>query len=376
MIPRSLFLPLLAALFLLVGMCDARDIATSKHLPSPPRLWSVPQPLSAVEGLWKRRLHHSDADSDSDSGSSDSDTDSTSEATSSGTSSNTNNDNDDDDDDNDTSTSTSASGNRCLKNRNSTRVLTNDDGYGHYYSSGIGSENSTSGGSTRDGSGTAPRFDNSTDAWVVLKDDAAANDVDDDDQHFLSYLGGAAVPYKSGDKSPNGVSSKRFDNLAFATVDEDSVKDGSCAVPNTSYAYKYESAYSLSSGNVPVYCACDPYGLCGCDDFHQNSSFVPAMLSYLGLDREAKNVSKLCTVSIDGTTTILIDGGLSNGSTKVDPEAAAVLTRVPTSRTTRCPGGSGGDSAAPVSMSVNSGLLAWTGILSLGMAFGMSLIWI
>jgi hypothetical protein len=241
------------------------------------------------------------------------------------------------------------------------------------------SKSSTSGGTTLDGSGSAPLFDNRTGAFVALKDIATVSNVENDDQHFLSYLGGAAVPYKAGAKSPNGVSPRHFDNLAFATVKETAVKDGACAVPNTSYAYKYESTYTLSNSSVPVYCACDIYGLCGCDDFHKNSSFVPTLLSYLGLGDEARNVSKVCTVSIDGTTTILVNGGLVNGSTKADPKALPVVTRVPTSKTTRCPAGSGsgsgGVSAAPASMSVNSGLLAWAGLLSVGMAFGMSLIW-
>ncbi|KAL3447124.1 hypothetical protein BJX65DRAFT_308191 [Aspergillus insuetus] len=186
------------------------------------------------------------------------------------------------------------------------------------------SKSSTSGGTTLDGSGSAPLFDNRTGAFVALKDIAAASNVDNDDQHCLSYLGGAAVPYKAGTKSPNGVSPRRFDNLAFATVKEAA----------------YESTYNLSNGSVPVYCACDIYGLCGCDDFHKNGSFVPTLLSYLCLGDEASNVSKVCTISIDGTTTILVNGGLVNGSTNADPKALPIITRVLTSKTTRCPAGS------------------------------------
>ncbi|KAL2825192.1 hypothetical protein BDW59DRAFT_161907 [Aspergillus cavernicola] len=362
---RSSLLTLLAAVFLCLGVCTGLNVGTRRDLHSKTSLSSVSRSIDTVEAFWKRRVHH---DSDSDT-----DTDSTSDSTSNSQSSSNTADNDDNDGTSQTSTSTT-----CVRQRNTTRILHNDDGYGHYYSSGIGSENSTAGGTTPDGSGTEPRFDNSTGAWVTLED-GAANDIDIDDQHYLSYLGGAAVPYKSGDNSPNGLSPKRLDNLAFTTVGEDSITDGSCAVPNSSFAYQYESQYSLSSGNVPVYCTCAPYGLCGCDDFHANSSFVPAVLSYLGLGTEAKNISKLCTVSLESTTTILVDGGLSNGSTKADPDAKSVITRVPRSRSTRCPssGSGGGGSAAPVSLSVNNGLLvAWTGTLSLGMAFGMSLVWL
>ncbi|KAL3474922.1 hypothetical protein BJX99DRAFT_230544 [Aspergillus californicus] len=350
---RSPLLMLLAAA-LCLSLCTALSIDRRRdlHLETPR---SISRTWETVETLWKRRIHSSDADSDADT-----------DSTSSSQSSSSNNDDDDDD-------TSSSSSSTCTNVRNKTRIIYNDDGYSSYYSSGIGSKNSTAGGTTPDGSGTAPKFDNSTGAWVTLADDAAANNVSIDNQKYLSYLGGAATPFKSGDDSPSGLSPKHLTDLAFTTVNEDSISDGSCAVPNTSYAYVYESKYSLTTGDVPVYCACDPYGLCGCDDAHSNSSFVPAMLGYLGLETEAKNVSRVCTVLIDGTTTILVDGGLSNGSTKADPNADSVLVRVPRSTSGRC-GSGGGGSAAPMSMSVNSGLLlAWTGILSVAMVFGMTL---
>ncbi|KAL4933361.1 uncharacterized protein BDV17DRAFT_107682 [Aspergillus undulatus] len=358
---RPSLLTLLAAVFLCLGVCAARSVPMRRDLRPAVSLPSFDHILDTVE-IWKRRVHDSSADSSSSSSSSsDSDSDSTSTSTTSSTTTANNNDGDDDDN----TSSTTSTTNRCLKDKNVTRVIQNDDGYGHYYSSGIGSENSTAGGTTPDGSGTAPRFDNSTGAFVTLADDDAANDVSIDNQHYLSYLGGAAIPFKSGDDSPNGLSPKKFDNLVFATVDEDSVKDGSCAVPNTSYAYEYRSKYSLSSGSVPVYCVCDPYGLCGCDDHHGNSSFVDAMLAYVGLDGEAKNISKACTVLLDGATTILVDGGLSNGSTKADPDADAVFAREPRTKGGRCPGSGGNGTGAATALSVNSWL---AGMVLLGMA--------
>ncbi|KAL4920146.1 hypothetical protein BDW62DRAFT_177722 [Aspergillus aurantiobrunneus] len=340
---RSPLLTLLAAALLFLSVCAARSVPTRRDAVSLP---SIDDTLNIVE-IWKRRVHHSSSDS--------SDSDSDSDSTSSSSTKN--------DDADDTSSSTS---NTCLKQKNVTRIIQNDEGYGHYYSDGIGSENSTAGGTTPDGSGTAPRFDNSTGAFVTLADDAAANNVDLDSQHFLSYLGGSAFPFKSGDKAPSGLSPRKLDNLAFATVDESAVSTGSCAVPNTSYAYQYQSQYRLSSGNVPVYCLCDPYSVCGCDDNHSNSSFVPAMLAYIGLDTEARNVSKACTISLDGATTILVDGSLSNGSTKADPNADDVFTRKPRTKSGKCGGGTG----AAAAVSVNSWLL---GSVVLGMA---SLVWL
>ncbi|KAL4780372.1 hypothetical protein BJX76DRAFT_360922 [Aspergillus varians] len=348
---RSPLLTLLAAVFLCLGVCAARSLPTRRDLRSPISLPSIDQALETVE-IWKRRHHDSDSGSSSDSSS---------------TASSNNNNNNNNDDADDTSSSTSTS-DRCLKQKNVTRIIHNKDGYGHYYSSGIGNKTSTAGGTTPDGSGTAPRFDNSTGAFTILADDAAANAINTTDQHYLSYLGGAATPFKSGSSSPNGVSPRKLDNLAFATVDESAVKDGSCAVPNTSYAYQYESKYSLSSGSVAVYCLCDPYGLCGCDDHHGNSSFVPAMLAYVGLDKEAKNISKACTVSLDGAVAILVDGGLANGSTKADPDAEAVITRQERTKSGRC--GSGGGNGAAMAVSVNGWLV---GVVVMGMA---SLVWL
>ncbi|KAL6235239.1 hypothetical protein BDW75DRAFT_230523 [Aspergillus navahoensis] len=332
---QSPFLTLLAAVLLVLGVCGARSIPTGRST------------------LWTRRIYDgSNCDADSDQ--------STSNASST-TASFTTDSNDNSDNDDSTSTSSISSiSDTCLKTKNVTRIIQNDDGYGSYYSSGVGryppAKTAPRGGTTPDGSGTAPRFDNSTGAFMTLADDDAANTVDINDQHYLSYLGGAAIPLKSGTDSPNGVLSKKLDNLPFATVDKDNVKDGSCAVPNTSYAYEFQSKYSLrSASNISVYCLCDPLG--------------SAMLAYMGLEVEAKNASKICTISLDGATTILVNGGLSNGFTKAGPDADEVLARVPRTKSTRC-GGDGGGTGVAVAVSVDSWLL---GMLSLGIA---SLLWL
>ncbi|KAL4992199.1 hypothetical protein BDW68DRAFT_196833 [Aspergillus falconensis] len=243
---RSRLLTLLAAVLLFLGACAARSIPTRRSTVS---LSSTDHVLNSVE-IWTHRVHDSGSDSSSSSNS------------------------DVNSDDEYVIHLHPFWGYRC---------------FGHLLTAS--SENSTVDGTTPDGSGIAPRFDNSMGAFVTLVDDDAANAVDIEDQRYLSYVGGAAIPFKSGNDSPNGVSPEKLDSLPFATVDEDN---------------EYQSRYSLgSAGNVPVYCFCDPYGLCGCDDHHGNSSFVDAMLAYVGLEDEAKNVSKICTVSLDGATTTL-----------------------------------------------------------------------
>lgn len=99
------------------------------------------------------------------------------------------------------------------------------------------------------------------------------------------------------------------------------------------------------------------------------------MLTDIGMGTEAQNISRACTISLDGATTILVDGGLSNGSTKADPAAPAVRTRKNTCAGRALTGGTDGsdstdDTGAAASLAVNSWLV---GTVALGMA---SLIWL
>lgn len=97
------------------------------------------------------------------------------------------------------------------------------------------------------------------------------------------------------------------------------------------------------------------------------------MLSYIGMGTEAQNISKACTISLDGATTIIVDGGLSNGSTKADAAAPAVRTRKNTCGTRAWGTGNtddADDTGAAATLSVSSWLVK---AVVLGMA---SLIWL
>jgi hypothetical protein len=91
----------------------------------------------------------------------------------------------------------------------------------------LASFDSTEGGYTPDGSGTAPIWDNSTGGWVSLWS-YEVNAVGYDQKH-LSYRGGASVPYLSGRTSPNGLDPIPFFDM-HTIVGDLVVSDDDCAI--------------------------------------------------------------------------------------------------------------------------------------------------
>ncbi|KAB8205698.1 hypothetical protein BDV34DRAFT_225099 [Aspergillus parasiticus] len=74
-------------------------------------------------------------------------------------------------------------------------------------------------------------------------------------------------------------------------VSDSVVSDDGCAIPKSTYAYKYQVPYTWMERSddeenwgknvtitAAVYCCCLLNLLCGCDDFHENRSFVPALV--------------------------------------------------------------------------------------------------
>lgn len=290
---------------------------------------------------------------------------------------------------------------------NKTRPAENSLGYGGWYTVGNGQyvfpllylktsgtlttcnnrKNSTQGGYTAKGSGSAPHWDNSSGSWHYNKYPSYL-----DDPETLSYTGGAAVPYLSGKVSPNGVSPRKFTNLPYVPDLEEYPSGYECTIPTTNYAYKYENEFEWTesdygsespgaSHSTPIYCCCALDSLCGCDDFHRNSSFVLAMLEREMDAPSPRNSTRVCAVDIEGETTILVSGTLQNGSTKADGKPEYLTETISTTGMTRCMRATGApDEVSTAGMQVHGGpsqrafVLAWIGTVGAGVLVGMGVV--
>ncbi|KAL4937345.1 hypothetical protein BDV06DRAFT_232645 [Aspergillus oleicola] len=362
---------LLVAIFLFAALARA-EISPDKHNDITNRQGS--QLTNKLKTLWKRRRGGgSDSDSSSNSGSGSSSYD------------------DDDDYSDDLSSSGGDDGGwyTCYPEKNITREAHNDEGYGGYYSAGNGQENSTSGGFTPEGSGTAPRWSNESGSWSALSgwEVSRFDDVD-----TTLYLGGSLVPYQSGTKSPNGMLPERFENLPYEPDLSRIPSDLLCQVPNSNYAYKYQKGFNWThmegeTGNyeyvttwVPVYCCCAFDGLCGCDDYHRNEYFVDALLEELGLGNAPRNSSSVCAVDVDNETMILVQGSLANGSTKADNTVEYLTETVSTTVSSRCMAGTGSPDEVSAARMVLAGpsdrvfVLAWIATVGVSILLGMGII--
>ncbi|KAL4781987.1 hypothetical protein BJX76DRAFT_369479 [Aspergillus varians] len=355
------------ALLVLFGACHAQNVNSRTDV-SFSALGS--RSATGLKTLWKRRRGGgSDSDSDSNSGS--------------GSSS-------DDSDDSSSSGGDDGGWYTCYREKNITRDAHNDQGYGGFYSVGNGQANSTEGGYTPEGSGTAPKWDNSSGSWVWLSYGEASFL---DDPKEISYLGGAAVPYRSGEDSPNGMHPRKFSDLPYEPDLSRIPSDLLCQVPNSSYAYKYAAEWnwtsiSLEEENygdyvsrwVPVYCCCALDGLCGCDDFHGNASFVDKLLEELAIVGGPRNTSGVCAIDIEGETTLLVSGTLVNGSTKADRTVEYLTETVSTTVSTRCLTGTGGADEASVGVhrgpSQMAVVVAWMATVGFGVLVGMGIVFL
>jgi hypothetical protein len=154
-------------------------------------------------------------------------------------------------------------------------------------SGGKGSGSSSAGGRTTTGSGVTPNFGGGR-----------------------YYGGGATVPYSSGARSPSGISP------VLLSVAAASIFPGLWLYDVYSYPYGNLYTFHNESAKInqtkPVICLCQEYCECGCDE-NTNSTFMNDILgdgSYTALNRS------LVTVTIvNGTSTIIINGTLPNGTT-------------------------------------------------------------
>ncbi|EKD18413.1 uncharacterized protein L3040_007561 [Drepanopeziza brunnea f. sp. 'multigermtubi'] len=173
-------------------------------------------------------------------------------------------------------------------------------------SSGKGSSSSNAGGSTRTGSGARPVYGG-------------------------YYGGGATTPYRSGSRSPLGIAP------VFLGVGLLAIYPGLWLYG--AYSYPYSNPYSFRNRTAqntttptrdvqmarilvrqnegvnetkPVICLCAEYSVCGCDD-NNNSTFLDILIG--DGDYFKLNQSLVTVADVNGTSTILINGTLPNGTT-------------------------------------------------------------
>ncbi|KAL2271035.1 hypothetical protein VTJ83DRAFT_406 [Remersonia thermophila] len=166
-------------------------------------------------------------------------------------------------------------------------------------SSGRTSPNSNVGGRTTTGTGPQPRYGGGR-----------------------YYGGGAVVPYKSGNRSPSGIAP------VFAGAALLAFWPGVWLYGAYMYHWPHHHTFynetSEQEESKPVSCACDPYLVCSCD-FTDDTAYLADLIgngSFHALDHAVITVA-----TVNGTSTILLNGTLPNGTTAAggdeEPDNAA-----------------------------------------------------
>src|ERR1700730_16701632 len=119
------------------------------------------------------------------------------------------------------------------------------------------------------------------------------------------------VPYTSGLHSPSGIAPILFLSAGAFAVFPALWLYGVYSYPYT-HPYGFHNTTSGKNESKPVNCLCEEYSECGCDENGDNSQLdqLVGNGSYRGL-----NQSVVTVADINGTSTILINGTLPNGTT-------------------------------------------------------------
>lgn len=138
------------------------------------------------------------------------------------------------------------------------------------------------------------------------------------------YGGGATTPYRAGGTSPSGIVPIALLGGAAALA----VWPGIWLYG--AWMYPYHQPYHFhneSSGRNEtrdVLCGCGTYDVCSCDD-NNNTAYYDSLIgngSYGALNKSVVNVA-----DVNGTTTLLINGSLPNGTTADGPDSSATGLR-------------------------------------------------
>ena len=132
------------------------------------------------------------------------------------------------------------------------------------------------------------------------------------------YGGGAATPYRSGKKSPLGIAP--FFLLGAGLAFWPGVWLYGAYLYDYDEPYRFHNASSGEDESRDVVCGCGHFAVCGCDD-NKNTTFLDELIgdgTYSKLNKSVVNVA-----NVNGTTKILINGTLPNGTTVDSADSAA-----------------------------------------------------
>jgi hypothetical protein len=120
------------------------------------------------------------------------------------------------------------------------------------------------------------------------------------------------VPYRAGTRTPSGISALPLIFVGSAIAFWPGLWLHGAYMYPYAHPWAYHNATSNRNETKPVLCGCDQYEECGCDD-NSNRTYIDSVLgnaSYDSLNKTLVNVA-----DVNGTSTILINGTLPNGTT-------------------------------------------------------------
>lgn len=134
------------------------------------------------------------------------------------------------------------------------------------------------------------------------------------------YGGGATVPYTAGATSQRGLGARALLPVAALGLFGGAWLYGA-------YLYSYPRPYGFYNASAgqnqtkPVDCLCQQYSVCGCDD-NDDNTFLNGLIGNGSYD--SLNSSLVRVADVNGTSTIVINGTLENGTTASGGTSAAI----------------------------------------------------
>ena len=125
------------------------------------------------------------------------------------------------------------------------------------------------------------------------------------------YPGGATAPYAAGAASPRGLGAARFLPVAALAFFPGIWLYGAYAYPY-GHPWTYRNDTSGMNETRPVECLCAQYAECGCED-NSNATYVNSVVG--DGSTAAARANGYTVADVNGTSTLLINGTLDNGTT-------------------------------------------------------------